>query len=109
MGDDRKGDASNLHFPGISEAGARLLVERSVAAVGIDTASLDHGPSKAFLAHRVLATANTPGFENLTNLDALPPTGVEIIALPMKVGGGSGAPLRIIARVPAGQERSSCN
>ena len=100
LGDDRSGDASNLHFPGISEAAARALVERSIGAVGIDTASLDHGPTKAGLAHRVLASANTPGFENVTHLDALPTTGAEIIALPMKITGGSGGPLRIIARVP---------
>ena len=105
MGDDRRGDASSLHFPGISEAAARVLVDRSVGAVGIDTASLDHGPSKDFLAHRVLLAADIPGFENVTNLDALPPRGAEIIALPMKIAGGSGGPLRIIARVP----RDACH
>lgn len=100
LGDDSRGDASNLHFPGISEAAAHALVERSIAAVGIDTASLDHGPSRAFLAHRVLAGADIPGFENVTNLRAVPSTGAEIIALPMKIAGGSGGPLRIVARVP---------
>jgi kynurenine formamidase len=105
LGDDRRGDASNLHFPGISEAAARALVERSVAAVGIDTASLDHGPSRDFLAHRVLAAADIPGFENVANLEALPPTGAEIIALPMKIADGSGGPLRIVARVP----REACS
>jgi kynurenine formamidase len=100
MGDDRRGDASQLHFPGISQEAAKALVDRSVGAVGIDTASLDHGPSTDFLAHRVLLGADIPGFENVMNLDSLPPTGTEIIALPMKIAGGSGGPLRIIARVP---------
>lgn len=104
LGDDQPGDASNLHFPGISEAAARALADRGVAAVGIDTASLDHGPSKLFLAHRVLAEAGIPGFENVANLEHVPPRGAEVIALPMKIAGGSGGPLRIVARVP----RASC-
>jgi kynurenine formamidase len=103
LGDDTPGDASNLHFPGISEAAARALVTRRVAAVGIDTASIDHGPSKDFFAHRVLMQAGIPGFENLANLDQVPARGAEIVALPMKIAGGSGGPLRIVAVVPAAQ------
>jgi kynurenine formamidase len=52
------------------------------------------------MVHRISAAANVPGFENLTNLDQLPPTGATVIALPMKVGGGSGGPLRAIAMIP---------
>ena len=83
-----------------NQEAAKALVDRSVGAVGIDTASLDHGPSTDFLAHRVLLGADIRGFENVMNLGSLPPTGTEIIALPMKIAGGSGGPLRIIARVP---------
>jgi len=50
--------------------------------------------------HRVAAEANVPGLENLTNLHELPPTGAWVIALPMKIRGGSGGPLRIVALVP---------
>ena len=100
MGDDKPGDAGNLHFPGISEAAARLLVERSIAAVGIDTASIDHGPSKNFIAHQVLNGADIPAFENVAALDQVPARGAVIIALPMKIGSGSGGPLRIVAWVP---------
>jgi kynurenine formamidase len=42
---------------------------------------------------------NVPGFENLTNLDQLPATGAIVIALPMKIEGGSGGPLRAVALV----------
>jgi kynurenine formamidase len=101
LGDDTPGDASHLHFPGISEAAAQALVARRVAAVGIDTASIDHGPSKDFRAHRTLMEAGIPGFENVANLDQVPARGAEIIALPMKIAGGSGGPLRIVARVPS--------
>lgn len=101
LGDDTAGDASNLQFPGISEAAARALVAREVAAVGIDTASIDPGRSKDFLAHRVLMEVDIPGFENVANLNQVPARGADIIALPMKIAGGSGGPLRIVAVVPA--------
>ncbi|MBI2970237.1 MAG: cyclase family protein [Gammaproteobacteria bacterium] len=102
LGDDTAGDASRLHFPSYGEAAARLLVqERKVAALGVDTASIDYGQSADFAVHRVAAAQNVPGFENLTELGALPERGALIIALPMKIEGGSGGPLRAIALVPA--------
>jgi kynurenine formamidase len=100
LGDDTAGDASRLSFPGYGMEAAQLLVaDRGVAAMGIDTASLDHGRSTDFPVHRVAAAAQVPGLENLTGLDALPPTGFTVIALPMKIAGGSGAPVRVIALV----------
>ena len=101
LGDDTPNDASKLHFPSFGEAAARLLVEeRRVAAIGADVASIDHGQSQDFIVHRVASAADVPGFENLTALDQLPPTGATVIALPMKIAGGSGGPLRAIALVP---------
>jgi kynurenine formamidase len=101
LGDDTPGDASRLHFPAYGAEAARLLVEtRKVAALGVDTASIDHGPSKDFIVHRIANGAGVPGLENLTNLDQLPETGAAIIALPMKIAGGSGGPLRAIALLP---------
>jgi kynurenine formamidase len=93
---------AKLHFPGLSEAAARWLVgERHVHAVGIDTASIDPGNSQRFETHRALFASDVPAFENLANLDQLPARGFEIVALPMKIAGGSGGPLRAIAIVPA--------
>jgi kynurenine formamidase len=101
LGDDTPGDASKLSFPSYGVEAARLLVEeRGVAALGIDTASIDYGRSTDFQVHRVAAARNVPGFENLTNLDQLPARGTLLVALPMKIEGGSGAPLRAIALVP---------
>jgi kynurenine formamidase len=101
LGDDKPGDASNLHFPSFGEAATRLLVEqRRVAALGADVASIDYGASKDFIVHRIANAANVPGFENLTNLQELPPRGALLIALPMKIERGSGAPLRAVALVP---------
>jgi kynurenine formamidase len=101
LGDDTPGDASKLSFPSYGADAARLLVEdRGVAALGVDTASIDYGRSTDFQVHRIAAGRNVPGFENLTNLDRLPSRGAVVIALPMKIEGGSGGPLRAIALVP---------
>ena len=90
-----------LHFPGLAPEAARWLVQhRAVAAVGIDTPSIDYGQSSTFESHRILYAENIPGFENVANLEAMPETGGYVIALPMKIEGGSGAPLRIIGVVP---------
>lgn len=103
LGTDARGPqaVAQLHFPGLSPAAAAWLIdERVVRAVGIDTASIDPGQSTRFETHQRLFEANVPAFENLANLDQLPATGSRVIALPMKVRGGSGAPLRAIAIVP---------
>ena len=101
LGTSRTGPeaASELHFPGIDSAAARWLVDRKVKAVGIDTPSIDYGQSSSFPVHQVLFASNIPAFENLANLDRLPARGSFVIALPMKIKGGSGGPLRIVAAV----------
>jgi len=102
LGDNTPGDASKLHFPSYgSEAAEYLVRERRVRALGVDTASIDYGPSKDFAVHRIASAAGVPGLENVANLDQLPETGLWIIALPMKIAAGSGGPLRIIALIPA--------
>ncbi len=100
LGDDTPGDTRNLHFPGLAPATAELLVERRVAGVGIDTASLDHGPSTGFRVHRILGAANIYGIENLANAEKLPATGATLIALPLRIAEGSGSPARVIAVLP---------
>jgi len=91
---------AKLHFPGLDPRGAAWLAERAVGAVGLDTPSIDHGPSTDFASHVVLARAGIPVLENLANLDQLPARGATVVALPMKLKGGSGAPLRVVAIVP---------
>lgn len=100
FGTDKRGEAAipELHFPGIHpELASWLLKERLIKAIGLDTPSLDFGQSKLFESHQIFMAANIPGFENLANLEKLSPTGNYVVALPMKIGKGSGAPLRIIA------------
>ena len=101
LGDDTPGETANLHFPGIGEAAARLLVEeRGVGLLGIDTASVDYGQSTDFIVHRIGAAADVPNLENVADLSTLPPTGFLLAALPMKIEGGTGAPARIVALIP---------
>lgn len=90
-----------LHFPGLEPAAARWLVtERRIDAVGIDTPSIDYGQSSTFDSHRILFEADIPAFENVARLDQLPEVGSYVLALPMKIEGGSGGPLRIVAVIP---------
>ncbi len=71
-----------------------------MGAVGIDTASIDHGPSKDFITHQVLLGADIPAFENVACDGVAAPRGALVIALPMKIRAGSGGPLRIMAVLP---------
>ena len=73
------------------------IKNRKINAVGLDTPSIDYGQSTHYGSHVILFEANIPAFENVANLDKLPATGATVFALPMKIKGGSGSPLRIIA------------
>ena len=100
MGTNERGEeaVAKLHFPGLSEEGAKWLVEkRKIKAIGIDTPSIDYGQSKFFKSHVVLCGANVPIFENVANLNDLRLKGFEVIALPMKIKDGTGGPVRIVA------------
>ena len=96
------GAVPKLHFPGLHpDAAAWIVTNRPIKAIGIDTASIDYGQSTLYESHRTLYAKNIPAFENLTSLEQLPARGAFIVALPMKIKGGSGAPLRAIAILPA--------
>jgi kynurenine formamidase len=94
-------DPTTLHFPGFSKEAAEFLVrERHIDGVGIDTASIDYGPSRDFVVHQIINGANLYGLENVANLEKLPPKGAILLALPIKIRGGTGGPVRIIAILP---------
>ena len=104
LGTEKLGEAgvAELHFPGLSPDTAKWLVEnRKINAIGLDTPSIDYGQSKLFESHRVLMDKNIPAFENVASLERIPASGAFVVALPMKIAGGSGAPLRIVALVPS--------
>lgn len=92
------GAVAKLRFPGLHPEAARWLAQnRSVRAVGIDTASIDFGQSTHFRSHISLFEKNIPALENVANLDQLPEAGFVVLALPMKIRGASGGPVRIVA------------
>jgi kynurenine formamidase len=100
LGTDERGPAAiaKLHFPGLrADAAHWLIEERAIKAVGLDTASIDFGQSTQFETHIALFASQVPAFENLANLDRLPAQGFTVIALPMKIRGGTGGPLRVVA------------
>ncbi len=97
-----------LHFPGISlEAAEYLVTYRDVSGVGIDTLSVDHGPSKQLKAHRTLHRKGIFHIENVANLERLPPVGTTIVVAPIPIRGGSGSPCRVFALLSPGVAQTS--
>ena len=93
---------AELHFPGLGPEAAQWLVDnRNIASLGIDTPSIDYGQSTTFETHQILYGRNLAGFENVAKLELLPEWGAYVVALPMKIEGGSGGPLRIVAFIPS--------
>jgi kynurenine formamidase len=99
--DYRNADAKGvMHFPGYSEDAAKFLVEgRNVVGLGIDTLSIDYGPSKDFAVHQYTLAHSLYHLENVANLDRAPAEGAVVVVAPMKLEGGSGGPVRILALV----------
>lgn len=97
--DYRNADAKGvLHFPGYSQDAAKFLVEgRKVVGLGIDTLSIDYGPSKDFSVHQYTLAHSLYHLENVANLDRVPVAGAIALVAPMKLEGGSGGPVRILA------------
>lgn len=90
-----------MHFPGLHPHAANWIIKnRKINAIGLDTQSIDFGKSQFFETHRILCSEDIPFFENVANLDKLPAVGTTVIALPMKIKEGSGAPLRLVAIIP---------
>ena len=107
MGTNERGPGAlaKLKFPGIHPEAAKFLAtKRKVKAVGLDSPSIDFGGSKLFESHQILFEKNIPGMENVANLDRLPLKGFMVFALPMKIKGGSGGPLRVVAFIPSGRK-----
>jgi kynurenine formamidase len=97
----RNADAKGvLHFPGYSQEAARFLVEgRNVIGMGIDTLSVDYGPSKDYPIHKYTLSHSLYHLENVGHLDQVPASGATVVVAPMKLEGGSGGPVRILALI----------
>jgi kynurenine formamidase len=89
-----------LHFPGYSEEAARFLLQgRNIIGLGIDTLSIDYGPSKDYPVHKYTLSHSVYQLENVANLGGVPESGATLVVAPMKLEGGSGSPVRILALV----------
>ncbi|GFT37515.1 uncharacterized protein NPIL_513951 [Nephila pilipes] len=94
-------DRTKLHSPGMTPESATWLMDnRDIYGFGSETVSLDKGNSQSFPVHQILLGRGIFGLENVANVDKIPIYGAEIHVMPMKVGKGSGAPVRIIATYP---------
>jgi kynurenine formamidase len=86
-----------MHFPGFSPEAAEFLVQRQVSGIGIDTLSVDWGPSKDFRVHHIMNGAGKYMVENVANLGRLPVAGAIVIVGVLPIQNGSGAPARVLA------------
>jgi arylformamidase len=84
---------------------ARWLVEHQVSLVGIDTLSIDAFDSPDLPAHHTLLGAEVVILEGL-DLQGLPSGLYDLVALPLRIHAGDGAPCRVLLRpraLPSGQ------
>ena len=98
--------ADGPHSPGFHQTTSQLLAkDRDVLGVGVETIGTDAGQAGTFDPpfpnHGIMHGAGKFGLASLCNLDQLPPTGALLIAAPLKLVGGSGSPLRVLALVEA--------
>lgn len=94
------GPSGTTAFPGIGEDAARLLVERRVVGVGIDTLGIDPGHVEPPVAHYVTLPAGVWHLEGLVGLGEVPARGAWLVVAPLRLERGSGAPARVYALVP---------
>lgn len=98
--------ADGAHTPGPDAEAIQFLVkERDILGFGTETIGTDWGQAghlePPYPAHHYLHGAGKYGLQCLAGVEALPPTGAVVFAAPLKILGGSGSPLRVLALVPA--------
>jgi kynurenine formamidase len=96
--DNKEKYRNNLQFPSIHEDTAKLLLERNIAGLGVDTLSADTGKN-GFPVHRAILSAGKYLVENIANANTLPSVGAKICVLPIKIKEGTEAPVRLLAQV----------
>ena len=89
---------NNHKYPSVHESTARMLLERDIAGLGIDTLSADAGTSD-FPVHRAVLEAGKYLVENVANAGELPPVGAKAFVLPIKIKDGTEAAVRLIATI----------
>jgi len=89
-----------MHFPGYSVEAVKLLIERGVVGLTIDTMSVDYGASKDFPVHHLSHGASLFHVENLADVSSLPEKSAYLVVAPIDLEGGSGGPARVFALLP---------
>ena len=97
--------ADGAHTPGPDAAAVQWMIDRGCIGFGVETIGTDAGQAHTFTpmypAHTLMHGAGRYGLQCMCNLDQLPATGAIIVAAPLKIEGGSGSPLRVLALIPA--------
>lgn len=88
-----------LHFPGLAPSAARLLLDRGVVGIGVDTLGVDPGRATEFPVHHLTLPAGLWQLEGLVNLGALPARGALLFVGALPLSEGSGAPARVLGLV----------
>lgn len=95
--EDKKKYRNNLKFPSVHESTAKVLLDRDVAGIGIDTLSPDS--ENSFPVHRIILGGGKYIVENIANLDEVPSVGAKILVMPLKIKGGTESPIRLVALI----------
>jgi kynurenine formamidase len=98
--DRYRGTGDTLAFPGIAADAAKLLVDRQVAGIGIDTLSVDAGHAGTFPTHHITLPAGLWHLEGLIRVEHVPAQGAWLVAAALPIVEGSGAPARAFAILP---------
>ncbi|MGE5660251.1 MAG: cyclase family protein [Actinomycetota bacterium] len=94
-------DLGQLHFPGCGAAAIQfLLEERQIAGLGIDTHGVEPGIDSSFCVNKLVLSKSGIILENLANLDRLPATGATLVIGILRLKGGSGSPVSVLAFIP---------
>jgi kynurenine formamidase len=88
-------------YPGLDESAAEWLVERKVKVFGVDCPSPDNPISPTYPIHLMCRREGITHYENLAGLRELIGRRFVFVALPLKVVGGHGSPVRAAALLPA--------
>ena len=93
-------DREICHFPGFGKAATQfLLEERSIAGIGIDTHGVDPGQDESFVVNKLILEKQRIVLENLANLDLLPAADFTLAIGIIRLLGGSGSPVSVLAFV----------
>lgn len=93
-------DREICHFPGFGKAATQfLLEERSIAGIGTDTHGVDPGQDESFAVNKLILKKQRIVLENLANLDLLPAADFTLAIGIIRLLGGSGSPVSVLAFV----------